>query len=83
MLRAAFVMAALDAGVPSRDVEIAARHADQRNTTAYERRRQNYDRHAAYARLRRRYQRPIEPARVPEWRRASDTPWCGFNRSGR
>jgi len=49
MLRAAFVMAALDAGVPSRDVQIAARHADQRNTTVYERRRQNYDRHAAYA----------------------------------
>ena len=28
MLRAAFIMAALDAGVPLRDVQIAARHAD-------------------------------------------------------
>jgi hypothetical protein len=27
MLRAAFIMAALDAGVPLRDVQIAARHA--------------------------------------------------------
>ena len=29
MLRAAFIMAALDAGVPLRDVQIAARHADR------------------------------------------------------
>jgi integrase/recombinase XerD len=49
MLRAAFIMAALDAGVPLRDVQIAARHADPRTTTLYDRRRQNYDRHAAYA----------------------------------
>ena len=49
MLRAAFIMAALDAGVPLRDVQIAARHADPRTTTVYDRRRQNYDRHAAYA----------------------------------
>jgi site-specific recombinase XerD len=49
MLRAAFIMAALDAGVPLRDVQIAARHADPRTTTIYDRRRQNYDRHAAYA----------------------------------
>ena len=47
MLRAAF-MAALDAGVPLRDVQIAARHADPRTTTIYDRRRQNFDRHAAY-----------------------------------
>jgi integrase/recombinase XerD len=33
MLRAAFIMAALDAGVPLRDVQIAARHADPRTTT--------------------------------------------------
>jgi integrase/recombinase XerD len=44
MLRAAFIMAALDAGVPLRDVQIAARHT----TTIYDRRRQNFDRHAAY-----------------------------------
>ena len=48
MLRAAFIMAALDAGVPLRDVQIAARHADPRTTTIYERRRENFDRHAAY-----------------------------------
>ena len=33
MLRAAFIMAALDAGVPLRDIQIAARHADPRTTT--------------------------------------------------
>jgi integrase/recombinase XerD len=36
MLRAAFIMAALDAGVPLRDVQIAARHADPRTTTVYD-----------------------------------------------
>ena len=49
MLRAAFIMAALDAGVPLRDVQLAARHADPRTTTGYDRRRQNFDRYAAYA----------------------------------
>jgi hypothetical protein len=34
---------------PLRDAEIAARHADPRTTTVYDRRRRNYDRHAAYA----------------------------------
>lgn len=48
MLRAAFIMAALDAGVPLRDVQLAARHADPHTTTIYDRRRQNFDRHAAY-----------------------------------
>jgi site-specific recombinase XerD len=48
MLRAAFIMAALDAGIPLRDVQIAARHADPRTTTVYDRRRENSDRHAAY-----------------------------------
>jgi len=43
------VSASFDAGVPLRDVQIAARHADPRTTTVYDRRRQNYDRHAAYA----------------------------------
>ncbi len=41
MLRAAFIMAALDAGVPLRDVQIAARHADPRTTTIYDRRRES------------------------------------------
>jgi site-specific recombinase XerD len=48
MLRAGFIMAALEAGVPLRDVQLAARHADPRTTTIYDRRRQNLDRHAAY-----------------------------------
>ena len=48
MLRSAFIMAALDAGVPLRDVQIAARHEDPRTTTIYDRRRTNFDRHAAY-----------------------------------
>jgi site-specific recombinase XerD len=48
VLRAAFIMAALDAGIPLRDVQLAARHADPRTTTIYDRRRQNLDRHAAY-----------------------------------
>jgi site-specific recombinase XerD len=47
-LRSAFIMAALDAGVPLRDVQIAARHSDPRTTTIYDRRRENFDRHAAY-----------------------------------
>ena len=48
MLRGAFIMAALDAGVPLRDVQLAARHAEPRTTTIYDRRRENFDRHAAY-----------------------------------
>ena len=48
MLRAGFIMASFDAGVPLRDVQIAARHADPRTTTIYDRRRENFDRHAAY-----------------------------------
>lgn len=48
MLRAAFIMAALGAGVPLRDVQTAARHADPRTTTIYGRQRQDFDRHAAY-----------------------------------
>jgi integrase len=48
MLRSAFIMAALDAGVPLRDVQLAARHADPKTTTVYDRRRANFDRHAAY-----------------------------------
>jgi integrase/recombinase XerD len=46
MLQAAFIMSALDAGVPLRKVQIAARHADPRTTTAYDRRRESFDRHA-------------------------------------
>jgi site-specific recombinase XerD len=49
MLRSGFIMAtALEAGVPLRDVQIAARHADPRTTTGYDHRRQSFDKHAAY-----------------------------------
>ncbi len=37
-----------DAGVDLRDVQIAARHADPRTTTRYDRARQNLDRHPNY-----------------------------------
>ena len=47
-LRHAFITAALDARVPLRDVQIAARHADPRPTTRYDRARGNLDRHANY-----------------------------------
>jgi integrase/recombinase XerD len=48
VLRHAFVTTLLDAGVPLRDVQIAARHADPRTTTRYDRARRNLDRHAVY-----------------------------------
>lgn len=46
--RHAFITAALDAGVPLRDVQEAASHADPRTTMRYDRNRQSLDRHAAY-----------------------------------
>ena len=45
-LRHAFVTAALDAGVPLRDVQEAASHADPRTTIRYDRARGSPDRHA-------------------------------------
>jgi len=47
-LRHAFITAALDAGVPLRDVEEAASHADPRTTIRYDRARGSLDRHATY-----------------------------------
>ena len=47
-LRHAFITAALDAGVPLRDVQEAASHADPRNTMRYDRARGSLDRHATY-----------------------------------
>ncbi len=47
-LRHAFITNALDAGVPLRDVQIAARHADPRTTTRHDRNRNRLDRHASY-----------------------------------
>ena len=47
-LRHAFITAALDAGVPLRDVHEAASHADPRATIRYDRARGSLDRHATY-----------------------------------
>jgi integrase/recombinase XerD len=47
-LRHAFITAALDAGVPLRDVQEAASHADPRTTMRAERARTSLDRHATY-----------------------------------
>jgi integrase len=47
-LRHAFITAALDAGVPLRDVREAASHADPRTTMRYDRARTSLDRHATY-----------------------------------
>jgi integrase/recombinase XerD len=47
-LRYAFITAALDAGVPLRDVQEAASHADPRTTMRYDRAWASLDRHATY-----------------------------------
>jgi len=47
-LRHAFITAALDAGVPLRDVQEAASHADPRTTMRYDRAHGSLDRHATY-----------------------------------
>jgi site-specific recombinase XerD len=47
-LRHAFITAALDAGVPLRDVQEAASHADPQTTMRYDRARGSLDRHATY-----------------------------------
>jgi len=43
-----FITAALEAGVPRRDVQEAASHADPRTTIRYDRARVSLDRHATY-----------------------------------
>lgn len=48
MCRHAFITAALDAGVPLRDVQEAASHTGPRTTTRYDRARTSLDRHATY-----------------------------------
>jgi integrase len=47
-LRHAFITAALDAGVPLRDVQEAASHTDPRTTMRYDRARGSLDRHVTY-----------------------------------
>jgi len=46
--RRAFITAALEAGVPLRDVQEAASRADPRTTMRYDRARTSLDRHATY-----------------------------------
>ena len=46
--KAPFITAALDAGVPLRDVQEAASHADPRTTMRYDRARGGLNRHATY-----------------------------------
>ncbi|MGO8893778.1 MAG: hypothetical protein ACLQB1_29440 [Streptosporangiaceae bacterium] len=46
-LRHTFITAALDAGLPLRDVQEAACHADPRTTMRHDRARGSLDRHAA------------------------------------
>lgn len=48
-LRHSAITAALNAGVPFRDVQDFAGHADPRTTRRYDRSRQSLDRHATYA----------------------------------
>jgi integrase/recombinase XerD len=47
-LRHAFITTALDAGVPLRDAQEAASHADPRTTIRYDRACGSLDRHATY-----------------------------------
>lgn len=47
-MRHSFITAALDAGVPLRDVQHAARHADPRTTSYYDHGRKSLDSHATY-----------------------------------
>jgi len=47
-LRHSFITAALDAGIPLRDVQETASHADPRTTMRYDRARRSLDRHATY-----------------------------------
>lgn len=47
-IRHAAITNALDAGVPLRDAQILARHADPRTTEHYDRARENLDRHGVH-----------------------------------
>jgi integrase len=45
-LRHTFVTLGLDAGIPLRDMQVAARHSDPRVTARYDRGRHDFDTHA-------------------------------------
>jgi integrase/recombinase XerD len=47
-MRATMLSTSFDAGVPLRDVQEAASHADPRTTMGYDRARASLDRHATY-----------------------------------
>ncbi len=66
-LRHAFITAALDAGVPLRDVQEAASHADPRMTMRYDRARASLDRHChLHCRGVHRRSRPVaDPGQYP------------------
>ena len=64
-LRHAFITAALDAGVPLRDVQEAASHADPRTTMRYDRARISLDRHATYIVAAYVAGQPVDPGRPP------------------
>jgi hypothetical protein len=72
-LRHAFITAALDAGVPLRDVQEAASHADPRTTMRYDRARGSLDRGTRLT-----SSPPTSP--VPPGRQVSWTPPGGGNR---
>ena len=68
-LRHSAITAALNAGIPFRDVQDFAGHADPRTTRRYDRSRHNLDRHATYAlasRLGRGTDQPVSPDEQPE-----------------
>jgi len=48
-LRHTYITQLLDAGIPLRDVQIGARHADPRTTLRYDRSREQIDKHANYS----------------------------------
>jgi hypothetical protein len=90
-LRHAFITAGLDAGVPLRDVQEAASHADPRTTTPYDRARGSLDRHATYIvaaylagaagkQLTARKQTPPGPTRRPGGAPGSRRPGCVTDR---
>ena len=67
-LRHSAITAALNAGIPFRDVQDFAGHADPRTTRRYDRSRHNLDRHATYAlasRLGRGTDQPVPPDQPP------------------
>ena len=84
-LRHAFITAALDAGVPLRDVQEAASHADPRTTMRYDRARVSLDRHATYivVHLHRRRIPIANLARSPLDRTSADAGICAVCRRPR